>query len=88
METIGLSFNDMFRFQVKAIEEARKGKDEKEIELSIARYINQGCSEEEARFRVDLTVEIASFNSALLAVIDANNKRIISDLKNAGLLTL
>ena len=84
METIGLSFNDMVKILASTAEEARKGVEE-ETNLSIARYINQGCSANEAQFRVEITAQIASFNTATLAVIDANNKRIVSDLKKARL---
>jgi len=85
METIGLNFNDMVMLQASTIGEAREGV-EKETDLSFAQYIHQGCSEDEAHFRAEITAQIASFNTAISAVIDANNKRIFSDLKKAGLL--
>jgi len=85
METIGLDFNDMVVLQASAIGEARNSI-EQEPELSFAQYINKGYSEDEAKFRSEIAAQVASFTSAILTVIDANNKRILSDLKQSGLL--
>ncbi len=85
METVGLGFNDMVVLQASVSEEARKSIGE-ETALSFTRHINRGCSEDEAQFRSEITAQIASATTAILAVIDANNKRIFSDLKKVGLL--
>ena len=45
-----------------------------------------GCSEDEAQFRASITVEVTAITTAMLATVDANNKRILLDLKGAGLL--
>lgn len=85
METIGLDFNDMVVRHASAAGEARKSI-EQEAELSFAKYINKGYSEDEAKFRSEITAQVASFNTAMLIVLDANNKRILLDLKQSGLL--
>jgi len=85
METIGLSFNDMVARQ--AAEWKRlAGATEEQRQISIANHISRGCSADEAQFRATITGEIAKFNTAVLTVIDANNQRILLDLKEAGLL--
>lgn len=85
METIGLSFNDLVSTQAKEWERASKHTDEYK-QSSVAHHISRGCSEDEAQFRATITVEIAANTTAILAAVDANNKRILLDLGRAGLL--
>lgn len=85
MKTIGLSFNDLVNRQVMEWRRARTDTEEQK-QSSVTQHIIRGCSEDEAQFRATITIEIAANSTAILAAIDANNKRILLDLKRAGLL--
>ncbi len=84
METIGFSFNDLVNIQAT---EWNRIDMEEQRQVSLANHLKRGCSEDEAQFRASITVEITSITTAILATIDANNKRILLDLKEAGILS-
>ena len=86
MEAIGLSFNDLVSRQAEEWERASSTLTKEQTQSSIAQHINRGCSVDEADFRATITAQISSIVTAILATIDANNKRILIDLKRAGLL--
>ena len=86
METIGLNFNDLVSRQTEEWERASSAVTREQTQSSIAQHINRGCSVDEADFRATITAQISSIVTAILATIDANNKRILLDLKEAGLL--
>jgi len=80
METIGLNFNDMVTLQASVWTEGRKTIN---TDSSFAQHLERGCSEDEAKFRAEITAQVASITTALLKVMEANNNRILSDLKEA-----
>jgi len=84
METIGLNFNKMVDIQAWEHQRARESIEEN-VQASIARYIKQGYSRKEAVFKAGITAGIAANVTGILAVIDANNQRLLSNLKEIGL---
>jgi len=86
METIGLNFSDLVNIQAEEWERANTAFPNEQTQASIAQHINRGCSVDEADFRATITAQISSIVTSTLATIDANNKRILIDLKKAGLL--
>lgn len=87
METIGFNFNDLVSIQAKEWERASSTFPNEQTQASITQHINRGCSVDEADFRATITAEISSSVTAILTTIDANNKRILLDLKEVGILS-
>ena len=85
MEKIGLSLNEIIEIQASEYQGAL-GEFEENVRSSIAQYISRGNSEEEAAFKAELTARISADVYAILAVINANNRRLFSDLSEIGLL--
>ncbi|MFC2072476.1 hypothetical protein ACFLUU_07235 [Chloroflexota bacterium] len=86
METIGFNFNDLVNIQTTALNRV-DGATEEQKQLSIANHISRGCSQDEAQYRATITGEMTAITISLLATIDANNKRILFDLKETGILS-
>ncbi|MFC2021923.1 hypothetical protein ACFLTR_01740 [Chloroflexota bacterium] len=86
METIGFNFNDLANIQATELNRI-DGATEEQKQLSVASHISQGCSQDEAQYRATITGEMTAITISLLATIDANNKRILLDLKEAGILS-
>ena len=86
MKKIGLSLNEIIEVQAS---EYQRGLSEFEenIQSYITEYISQGNSDEEAAFKAELTARISADVYGILAVIDANNQRLFSDLNESGLLS-
>lgn len=85
METIGLNFNKMLEILASEHQRTRNSIEEN-VQSSIAQYISRGYSQEEAMFKAEVTAGISTSATAILAVIDANNQRLFSDLNEIGLL--
>ncbi len=85
MEKIGLSLNEIIEIQASEYQGAL-GEFEENVRSSIAQYISQGNSDEEAAFKAELAARISADVYAILAVINANNRRLFSDLSEIGLL--
>ena len=85
MEKVGLSLNEIIEIQASEYQGAL-GEFEENVRSSIAQYISRGNSEEEATFKAELTARISADVYAILAVINANNRRLFSDLSEIGLL--
>lgn len=86
METIGLSARDITNLM--AMLKIELGKEQEERNRSAtAQFIGDGCPEDEAGFRAGI-IGIQSTDMAVVeGIIVANNMRILSDLKKAGLLS-
>ncbi len=85
MEAIGLHFNEMLEINTFEFEKAHASIQEK-AQAFIALSIRQGNSREEAAFKAGIKAAISAHATAVLAVIDANNQRLFSDLDGLGLL--
>ncbi len=85
METIGLNINDMTSLMVRFKEEVTIGQ-EATIQSNTAQFISAGCTEDEARFRAGVIGMHSIDTSVVLGIMVANNRRILSDLKEAGIL--
>lgn len=85
MDTIGLSMEDMTAFMVSLKVELLKGQEET-TRSTTAQFVSQGCSEDEAQFRAGMIANLSVDTSAILGIMVANNRRILLDLKEAGML--
>ena len=86
METIGLSARDITNLMATLKIELGKGQEERNRSAT-AQFISDGCPEDEARFRAGI-IGIQSTDMAVVeGIVVANNRRILLDLKEAGLLT-
>ena len=85
METIGLSINDMESLIVTLKEELNKGQEEN-FQANTAHFISAGYTEDDARFKAVVIRLQAVDASAILGIIVANNRRILLDLKEAGII--
>ena len=82
METIGLEYNEMVSLLASSWDALRKDI-EPGIQLSIKQKIEGGYSKEKAELQSEIFAQLSSANSAILAVITENNKRILTDLREA-----
>ncbi len=86
MDTIGLSIEDITSLIVALKQELTKNQEEG-VRLNTARFIRDGCPEDEAQYRAGV-IGIQSVDTSVFAgIIIANNRRILLDLQKAGLLT-
>ena len=85
MDTIGLDLKEMETFMV-SLKEKLLGDREDTIRSNTKLFINQGCSQDEARFRANIIEVISIDTSIILGIIATNNQRILLDLKKTGLL--
>jgi len=85
METIGLNINEMSDLMISIKMQLAKDQ-EGNLQATTEQLISDGFTEDEARFRAGLigmqTVDV----SAILGIIVENNRRILSELKKAGIL--
>lgn len=86
MDTIGFSIGDMIALMV-SLKVAGLKEQEETTRSTAASFVSDGCSEDEAQFRAGMIANLSVDTSAILGIIDVNNKRILSDLKQAGLLS-
>ena len=86
MEVIGLSMEDMTALMASLKVELTKGQEET-TRSTAAHFVSRGCSEDEAKFRAGVIANSSVDTSAILGVMVANNRRILSDLRSAGLLS-
>ena len=82
---IGLSSNDMTNLMVSLKEELAKNQEES-IQSNAVQFINEGCTEDEARFRARIIGTQAIDTAVIFGIIVANNRRILLDLEEAGML--
>lgn len=85
METIGLKYNDMVNLLAHHWEVAREAV-EAESQAIIQQKIESGYSKDRVELQSEVIAELSSASSAMLAVITENNKRILGDLRKAGIL--
>ena len=85
METIGLSIQELTNLIVSLKVQLTKDQEEN-IQSNTTRFISEGCAENEARFRAGIIGIQAIDTSAILGIIVENNRRILSDLREAGIL--
>ena len=85
MDTIGLNASDIETLMVSLKVELLKGQEET-TRSTTAQFVSQGCSEDEAQFRAGMIANLSIDTSAILGIMVANNRRILSDLKEAGIL--
>ena len=85
METIGLSKEDITALVVSLKVELTKEQEET-TRSTAAYFVSQGCSKDEAYFRAGTLTNSSVDSGILMGIIDANNKRILSDLQRTGLL--
>ena len=86
MDTIGFSIGDMITLMVSLKAEGLKGQEET-TRSTAAQFVSQGCSEDEAHVRAGMIANLSVDTSAILGIMVVNNRRILSDLQNVGLLT-
>ncbi|MFC1963570.1 hypothetical protein ACFLVL_03005 [Chloroflexota bacterium] len=86
MNNIGLTFDEMSKTHAKYLRETLENFDDV-IAASVAQYLTGGFSEDEASFRAENSAQITASATAILATIAENNHRILTNLKEAGLLT-
>lgn len=84
MKKIGLSLNEIIEIQASEYQSALDAFDEN-VRSSIDQYVSRGNSDEEAAFKAELTARMSADVYAILAVIDANNQRLLSELNEIGL---
>ena len=85
MEKIGLSLNEIIEIQASEYQRALS-EFEEDVQSYIAQYTSQGNSDEEAAYKAELATRISADVYGILAVIDANNQRLFSELNEIGLL--
>ena len=85
METIGLNIGEMTNLLISL--KAKLTKDQEgNVQANTTRFIDDGCTEDEAGFMAKVIGIQSVDTSAIIGIIIENNNRILSDLKNAGLL--